>query len=150
MKRITLLFPTWSRITFSTSFSLSFVTGILWFYLDRWGEIEGEFGPEKHPWLLTLAKIHGAGAFIALISIGMIISSHIPVGWRTGKNRTSGILIFASLTIMIVTAWGLYYIGTDEWRQLFAWLHVFAGCFLPVSIILHIRSGKRNHGKIHR
>jgi hypothetical protein len=142
MRRISLRFPRWSRILFSVAFLLSLSTGLLWFSLDRWGEIEGEFGPEKHPWLAFVPKIHGGGAFISLISIGMILSSHIPPGWRAGWSRKSGIFILLCVAMIVVSAWGLYYAGTDELREKLVWLHLAAGCLLPVSIVIHLRSRK--------
>ncbi len=143
MKRLSLRFPNWARLFFSASFLLSLVSGMLWFALDRWGEVEGEFGPEKHPWLSTLAPIHGAGAFIALISFGMIFSSHVPHGWRTGLARRSGLLTLCCIATLIVTAYGLYYSGSDEMRLTLIWIHLTAGLLLPTFIAFHIFLGRR-------
>ena len=143
MRRISLRFPGWARILFSTSFFLSLATGLLWFSLDRWGGSEGEFGPEKHPWLTFVPKIHGAGAFIALISIGMILSSHLPVGWRAGSSRKSGLFILLCLASIVVSAWGLYCAGSDALRTNLVWLHLAADCLLPFSIAIDLRSRMR-------
>lgn len=143
MKRLSLRFPNWSRALFSCSLLLSLVSGLLWFGLDKWGTVEGEFGVEKHPWLATLAKIHGAGAFIALIGFGMILSAHIPVGWRAGWNRRSGLFSLSAVTVSILTAYGLYYSGADEWREPIVCLHLTAGLALPLSIALHVWSGRK-------
>lgn len=143
MKRLSLRFPNWSRALFSCSLLLSLVSGLLWFGLDRWGTIEGEFGSEKHPWLAPLAKIHGAGAFIALISFGMILSGHVPAGWRAGWSRRSGLFSLSTIAVSILTAYGLYYSGADEWRERIGWMHLIAGLALPVSIALHVWSGRK-------
>lgn len=108
MKRIGLRFPKWACLAFSIGFLVSLTTGILWFCLGRWGDIEGEFGPEKHPWLGVLAKLHGAGAFFALIAFGMIWAAHVPVGWRTQRtaNRAFSPLLvagFSSSPLMVST-----------------------------------------------
>lgn len=144
MKRLSLRFPRWARTLFACSLLLSLVSGLLWFGLGKWGTIEGEFGPEKHPWLATLAKVHGAGAFIALISFGMILSAHIPAGWRAGWSRRSGLLSLGAVAASISTAYGLYYCGTDEWRERIMWLHLIAGLALPLFIALHVWSGRRH------
>ena len=143
MKRIGLRFPTWSRIFFTSTLLVSLATGLVWFYLGRWSDVEGEFGPEKHPWIPNLAKIHGAGAFAALVSFGMIFSSHLPIGWRTKNLRKSGLLTTACVLTMILTAWGLYYAGDDDWREVILLLHLSAGCSLPVAITLHIWPRKK-------
>lgn len=143
MKRLGLRFPSGARAFFSAAFLLSLISGLLWFSLDRWGEIEGEFGPEKHPWLASLAKIHGAGAFIALISFGMIFSTHLPVGWRTRQARKSGLSVLICILIITISAWGLYYAGSDETRALLVWIHLAAGLALPLTIALHVRGKRR-------
>lgn len=142
MKRLTLRFPLWARAFFSASLLVSLVTGVLWYCLGRWGEVEGEFGPEKHPWLGPLAKIHGAGAFIALISFGMILGGHVPAGWRTRLSRKSGVLTMGAITVSILTAYGLYYSGSDEWREVLIITHLAAGLLLPLSIAVHVWSGR--------
>jgi hypothetical protein len=140
MKRLALRFPSWARLSFSATFLLSLLSGSLWFYLGRWGDVEGEFGPEKHPWILTLTKIHGAAAFTALISIGMILGGHIPAGWRSGWSRKSGIAMLLCIAFMVTSAWGLYSAGSDTVRDALVWVHLCSGGSLPLWIILHIRS----------
>lgn len=143
MKRLSLRFPRWARTLFSCSLLLSLVSGLMWFGLGRWGTIEGEFGPEKHSWLAPLAKIHGAGAFAALISFGMILAGHVPAGWRAGWSRRSGLLSLTTVAVSIFTAYGLYYCGADEWRERIVWVHLIAGLLLPLSIALHVLPGRR-------
>lgn len=143
MKRIGLRFPKWARLAFSIGFLVSLTTGILWFCLGRWGDVEGEFGPEKHPWLGVLAKLHGAGAFFAMIAFGMIWAAHVPVGWRSQLSRKSGLFTIACGWLLIITAYGLYYCGSDDWRSRIVWVHLTAGLLLPVSIVLHVRQRLR-------
>lgn len=145
MKRIALRFPRWAKILFSTSLLLSLVTGIMWFYLGRWGEVQGEFGPEKHPWLGLLAKLHGAGAFVAMISFGIVLGGHVPVGWRTHLSRKSGIFTITVIALSILTAYGLYYSGSDDWRETLIITHFATGLLLPVAVGLHIRSAHKRH-----
>ena len=147
MKRLALKFPNWARAVFSLSLLLSLVTGLLWFCLGRWGQVEGEFGPEKHPWLASLAKLHGAGAFIAMISFGMVLAGHVPVAWRTKWSRRSGMLTVAVIWISIFTAYGLYYSGDDALREKLVWIHLGSGMAIPISIVGHIWSGRRRARK---
>ena len=143
MKRVALRFPRWARLVFSAAFLLSFVSGILWYSLGRWGEVEGEFGPEKHPWLAPLAKVHGGGAFVALISIGVILGGHLPPAWSSRLSRKSGLVMLADLAFMIVTAYGLYYAGSDEVREQLVVIHLVTGLAFPGLLTAHIVSGRR-------
>ena len=145
MRRLALRFPRWARVVFSGSFLLSLTTGLLWFTLDRWGEIQGKSGPEKHPWLTFIPKVHGAGAFIALVSIGMITAGHIPAGWRAHRSRKSGIFILCCVATIIGSAWGLYYAGGDQLRAKLVLLHLSAGCLLPVTILIHLCPGSGHY-----
>jgi hypothetical protein len=143
MKRLSLRFPKWSRRVFSLSFLLSLISGTAWFGLDQWGTVEGEFGLEKHPLIATLTKVHGAGAFIALISFGMILSAHVPAGWRAGWSRKSGLFLLGTIVVLILTAWGLYYCGDDELRQGLVYGHLSSGVMVPIALIVHLRSRRK-------
>ena len=142
MKRLSSRFPVWARAFFSVALLVSLVSGVCWYCLGRWGEVQGEFGPEKHPWLGSLAKVHGAGAFVALISFGMILGGHVPAGWRTRLSRKSGGLTLGVVAVSILTAYGLYYNGSDEWREVLISTHLAAGLLLPWCILMHVRAGR--------
>ena len=143
MNRIAHRFPKWFRWMTSTVLLLSLVTGVMWYVLGRWGDIEGEFGPEKHPWLATLTKLHGAGAFAALLSFGAILAAHVPAGWRTRRSRRSGILLISLIATTTLTAYGLYYSGSQEFREILIVVHLASGLSLPVFLIVHIMQSPR-------
>lgn len=146
MNRISLRFPLWARWITSSILLLSLVTGVMWYVLGRWGDVEGEFGPEKHPWLTTLTKLHGAGAFASLIAIGAILGAHVPIGWRTHRSRISGLLLIGLLSTTILTAYGLYYSGSTGLREILILLHLGSGLGLPVLLAVHILWGCRKPG----
>ena len=120
-----------------------FASGAAWAWLHYFAKVEGEFGPEKHPWLPTLTKIHGAAAFAALISFGLILGAHVPAGYRTHRSRLSGFLLITVFSVSILTAYGLYYSGSDEWRPTIILTHLISGLSLPVLITAHIVAGRR-------
>jgi hypothetical protein len=136
--RLGLRFQRWARWLFSGAFLLSLASGLCWFYLDRWGELEGEFGPEKHPWIKFLPKIHGAGAFACLMIIGAILGSHVPEGWLTRRRRPTGVLLLLDLAVIVLTAWGLYYAGSDGWRENLALAHLTSGLLPPFLLAAHV------------
>ncbi len=49
MARITLRIPWRFRAWLFAFIMLSWVTGVTFFIMNRWLEIEEEFGPKKHP-----------------------------------------------------------------------------------------------------
>jgi hypothetical protein len=55
--------------------------------------------------------LHGGTAMITLLLLGALIPVHLIRAWRRQKNRVSGSLIATFNAVLIVTAFGLYYLG---------------------------------------
>ncbi|MGC3992220.1 MAG: hypothetical protein QM796_21500 [Chthoniobacteraceae bacterium] len=144
MKRIALHFPRLWKALLYLAFTLSWVTGSLWFYLHRWVRIQGDFGDEPSPWEHTLRQIHGGAAMLMMVFFGYLLASHVPAGLRSQRNRLFGLILVYALAFMIVTAYGLYYIGGDSFREIVSWAHLITGFALPLILILHIWSGHRS------
>lgn len=134
--------PRLHRRLIYTFFALSWVTGITFFVLNTWITVEGEFGPEKHPWQLAVLKTHGAAAFLMMINFGALLSAHVPKGWRVRRMRLLGSLLTGALALMIITAYLLYYLGNEEIRQVVAYIHGLVGLCLPLLLLAHLRQGR--------
>jgi hypothetical protein len=58
--------------------------------------------------------------------------------------RESGAGLRLTLNIvLIVTAFGLYYLGSESVRPWMSWIHIVVGFFMPVLFTLHIFLGRR-------
>lgn len=143
IKRVALHFPLWAKLVLHGTLALSFLTGSCWFILHQWFQIEGEFGPEKHPLEPWLIQAHGASAFITLIGFGYLLSTHIHVAWRTKRNRVLGILLVANLVLLILSGWLLYYVGVETLRECISMAHLALGLALPITLFSHIRTAAR-------
>jgi len=124
--------------------AVSLCTGVAFYILSRWVEVEGEFGPQKHPWQFPLLKIHGAAAFLMLMGIGAMFAQHVPAAWRTRRSRPLGIVIIVALSFMAISAWCLYYIANDQWRPILGTVHAVVGVSLPILLTFHIVGGRRH------
>ena len=118
-----------------------FVTGAAWLAADQLKETpSGEF------WQATTANllmVHGGVAMITLLLLGGMFSIHIARAWRARLNRVSGgVMIFCN-AILVVTAFGLYYLGSETLRPLISDLHIIVGLALPSLLALHIWLGRR-------
>ena len=71
--------PAWQTKFFSFSLILLWITGLLWLVLDFMNL--GSFGKTQ------LLILHGALIIPALVSLGVLIVSHIPEGWEPTKKR---------------------------------------------------------------
>ncbi len=139
-----LRFPVWLRRMFYAVLATSWITGITFFVLSRWLQVEGEFGPEKHPWQFPVLQIHGAAAFLMLMAIGSLLTSHVPSGWRTFRSRRLGITLVTGVSFMAISAWVLYYAAGENLRPIIGNLHASVGVSLPLLLTLHIWHGRRH------
>lgn len=144
MKRIALHFPRLWKSALFLVLALSWLSGIAWFSLHRWVRTEGEFGEEHSPWEPVLLKIHGASAMLVMVYFGYLLASHVPVGLRARRNRGLGLTLVYAIAFMIVSSYGLYYIGNEGFRSMVSWAHLAVGFLLPLVLMLHVIRGHRS------
>lgn len=108
------------------------VWGILWDVLER----------EPDTLLRWLTQLHGAGAFLALLALGSLLTQHIRFGWSARRNRLSGSVLGGVAALIVLTGYGLYYAGEDlrEWSK---WIHLALGTLSLAALPLHIWLGRR-------
>lgn len=122
---------------------LSWITGLTFYILDGWFMVEGEFGPEKHPWQQTFLLLHGVSAFVMMIFYGAILFSHVPSTWRLNRLRNIGLTLAIVVGFQVISAWLLYYLGSEEVRDVVSNLHTLVGFTLPIVLTIHIIHGIR-------
>ncbi|MDB6137915.1 MAG: hypothetical protein JWO94_987 [Verrucomicrobiaceae bacterium] len=143
MSRVALRFPRKAKALLYANIILSFCSGIAWFCLHRWGQVEGDFGPEKSPWEPWLMRVHGASAFLAMMGFGYLLASHIHVGWRSKRNRLLGVVVVSVIGSIIVSGYLLYYSAGEDFRTVVSWTHLALGLSLPGSLGFHVWRGHR-------
>jgi cation transport ATPase len=117
-----------------------FLTGAWWLTLNWHTQHTADGTPsEWQPWLM---KVHGAAAMIVLIVLGTLIPLHVRRGWHAGINRTTGIIVIAVMASLIVTAYGLYYFGSEQLRTATATVHDVIGVVSPAVVLWHILRGR--------
>jgi hypothetical protein len=126
------------RFSIYAAFTVLFLTGAGWLVADWKKDVE--------IWQQTAAfllMVHGGGAMVTLLLLGELIPTHVRRTWRTRKNRASGSMVATLNTLLIVTAFGLYYLGSETLRAWISWIHIAAGFSLSLSIPVHIVLGRR-------
>jgi hypothetical protein len=127
------------------AFTVLFVTGIVWLITNALKDsANGEF------WQVVsadLLMIHGGVTMVTLVLLGALISTHILRTWLSRRNRFSGTAMVTSNVLLIVTAFGLYYVGSDTLRVWISDAHIAVGLVFPVVLVIHILAGRRtrNH-----
>src|SRR5262252_6129142 len=112
-----------------------FVTGATWLAADALKD-----GPSGDAWQeigANLLMVHGGAAMAMLMVLGALMPVHIRRGWRARKNRLSGGAMVTLNGLLIATAFGLYYSGSDLMRPWISDAHIAAGFALAALIVIH-------------
>jgi hypothetical protein len=116
-------------------------TGVIWLIADTLKTPE-----DGEVWQLIGANtlmLHGLAAMIALILLGAMIPMHLRGFWRAGRNRISGAAMVGTNAVLAITAWGLYYAGSESLRTFVADVHIAVGIALPALVATHVVLGRR-------
>jgi hypothetical protein len=122
-------------------FSVLFLTGVAWLPADRLRN-----AGEANPWSAlapSLLMLHGAGAMFALMLLGALVPLHVSPAWRGNKNRALGAAMAVLTGLLLTTAFGLYYIGSETLRGWTSDLHIASGLAFPVLLTAHVLIGRR-------
>jgi len=126
------------RFALYGAFAFLFATGAAWLVADRLKE-SSELWQEIAADLLML---HGGAAMATLMMLGALFPLHIQRGWRAQKNRVAGAVMVICNALLIVTAFGLYYAGSDSLRPWMSDAHTGVGLVLPALFAVHIVLGR--------
>lgn len=129
------------RRAFYAVFAALFVSGAAWVLVGSPDPEAGTAWLDELP--PALLKIHGGAAMLFLLLLGAFATQHIPALWRGGGNRLTGTVMIGFNALLIVTAYGLYYSGSDLVRAWASDLHIAAGLALPAAVAHHVWTGRR-------
>jgi len=129
------------RAAFYTVFSVLLVTGVAWLPADR---LKNTAGADLWSALApVLLMAHGGAAMLALLLLGALVPLHLAPAWRRDKNRALGVAMATLTALLIATAFGLYYIGSDTLRGWASDLHIALGLAFPTLLAAHVMTGRR-------
>jgi len=106
--------------------------------------IEGDFGPEKHPLQFPTLQLHGASAFLMMMSFGAMLAAHLPASWKTKRSRNIGITLASVVGLQMIGGYCLYYLSGEDIRQWISWFHLSLGVSLPLILSSHVVVGRRS------
>jgi predicted small integral membrane protein len=130
------------RFAVYAGFAVLFISGAGWLLVDQMKDSSTGEG-----WQMAAAYLlmtHGGAAMATLLLLGALVPLHVRRGWLARRNRASGTAMVACNAIFILTAFGLYYFGSETLRPWASWLHIGAGMALPILFLVHVVVGKRS------
>jgi hypothetical protein len=113
------------------------MSGAAWLVVHHLVKPQDAFGLQNTSSEVWWLRVHGAFAFLALWTGGLLWGVHVVRAWRRGHNRWSGGALFAALSILIVTGYLLYYVGNEHARDIISWIHWVLGLAIPMSYGIH-------------
>lgn len=129
------------RYSVYAAFAVLFLTGTGWLVADWQKNLSSdEIWQQSAAYLLM---VHGGAAMVALLLLGALIPLHLLRSWQSGKNLVSGSVMLTLNVVLIVTAFGLYYLGSETVRPWMSWIHLVVGLSMPFMFALHILLGRR-------
>lgn len=109
------------------------VSGAVWWGLGQGSEARA-----------PLIALHGLAAMLMLLALGAVAVLHVRESWRRRSNRWSGAIVATAMTVLVITAFVLYYAGSEALRSVASDLHLLVGIGLPVVLVIHIVAGIRS------
>jgi cation transport ATPase len=129
------------RFTIYGAFAVLFTTGAVWLLADQLKDsADGEIWQQISAYLLT---VHGGAAMAMLMCFGALVPTHISRAWRVKQNRVTGTASLVLNGLLVATAFGLYYLGSDTVRPWISDVHIAFGLGVPALIFVHIFVGRR-------
>ena len=89
-------------------------------------------------------EIHGGAAMLLLFLAGALFWLHAPGAWGEHKNRISGSLVAATLLVLTLTAYLLYYAGGEALRNSASVIHWTLGIVALPLVCVHVLLGRRS------
>jgi hypothetical protein len=109
--------------------------------------VEGDFGPESHFLQYPMLQLHGFSAFLMLMALGTIFTSHIPKTWYQRRAKKSGIALMTFVIFSMLSAYSLYYLVGEDWHALLGNSHAVVGLLLPTLLFFHITTARKSNKK---
>jgi hypothetical protein len=113
-------------------------TGVGWlaahYLLEPASDALGFAAHPSEPWWL---KAHGAFAFLAIWTCGLVWGLHVVNSWGQRRRRWSGTTLLGAVLAVIATGYLLYYVGADRPRAVISVVHWVLGLAIPLAYLIH-------------
>jgi hypothetical protein len=128
-------------LLYTASLSL-FLSGSSWAWIHHLDET-GRASDELLKWKTWLISIHGMSAMVFVLTLGMMLATHVRRSWHARKNRKNGIFFLGAVALLTLSGYLLYYLGDENWRAACSRFHLWLGLAAPFFLVLHIWMGLR-------
>jgi hypothetical protein len=121
-------------------------TGVAWAWLHRLDEA-GHVSGSWHEWTPSLMKVHGFAAVGFVLLLGTLLPVHVRHSWHAKRNRANGAFFLSSVSVLTLSGYALYYLGSENLRACCSNIHFWLGVVAPLLLVWHIWCGHRASGR---
>lgn len=146
---INLRLERWHRRCIYASCLLLLLSGAAWLVARYFLRPVGPFGETIHPIEPWAMKVHGAATMAMLFFLGSLMNSHIRRALKSRRNLVSGWMMLATMTLLTLTGFALYYVASESDRPLWSRIHWIVGLGLAALMIVHVWVGRASRSKPH-
>jgi hypothetical protein len=118
-------------------------TGLAWLCLHWLVDQDCEGADCLAGWMRPLLALHGALAMAALVFLGSVFEGHVLRAWQAARNRLAGAVLLGCMTALVISGWGLYYLGGEAARAFASVLHWVLGLAAIPAFLVHLLRGRR-------
>lgn len=111
------------------------------------GGADPDFPEMPHPLEPFWLKVHGAVAMVSLLVVGTLLPWHAWRAWQFRRNRGTGGTVVALLLMLVLSAWALYYVGSEALRPAISIVHWVVGLAGVPLLWLHVVRGRRSRSR---
>lgn len=142
--RLSFRLERWQRRAIYATGAVLLASGVAWLVLRYFLRPVSEFGETVNPFEPWAMKLHGLAAMVALFFLGSLIHVHIRRALKSGRNLVTGWAMIATLLLLALTGYGLYYVAGEADRPLWSAVHWIVGLAVAVLFVLHIVVGRKS------
>ncbi|HEV2284455.1 MAG TPA: hypothetical protein VGR80_00315 [Steroidobacteraceae bacterium] len=135
--------PRRQRLAVYATCAALWVSGVLWLILDQFCAHQEQFGRTPHPLEAPLLLLHGILAIASAYLLGWVSARHVLLWWTAGLRRTSGAVFAASMAILGLTGFALFFLTSDRWQRVATLSHDVLGVAIVLFALQHWLLGRR-------
>jgi hypothetical protein len=118
------------------------LSGVSWAWIQHLDR-EGRAGDTLLQIKTKLLAIHGISAMLFVLLLGTLLVSHVHRAWLGRKNRPNGAFFLTAVSLLTLSGYALYYLGSESLRDADGQFHLWLGIAVPALLGWHIWCGKR-------
>jgi len=134
----------WHRRSIYATGIVLLLSGAAWLLLHYFLRPMSAFGEGVNPLEPWAMKLHGAAAMATLFLVGSLLHLHVRRALRAGRNTLTGWAMIATLSMLTLTGYGLYYVAGESDRAVWSLLHWSVGFVVAVLFVVHVLVGRRS------